>query len=48
MADDTSPAEPLQLVEVEADGYCDPETGVCVLPGAGTPTDVDQDHPEHH
>ena len=31
MADNTSP---LQFVEGEADGYCDPETGLCMVPGA--------------
>jgi hypothetical protein len=30
MAED--PSTPLQFVEAEADGYCDPETGVCILP----------------
>jgi hypothetical protein len=31
MADSTPP---LQFVEGEADGYCDPATGVCLVPGA--------------
>jgi hypothetical protein len=35
---DTTPitAPPLQLIQGQADGYCDPVTGLCVLPG--TPT----------
>ncbi|MFI9836260.1 hypothetical protein ACIHFD_04455 [Nonomuraea sp. NPDC051941] len=33
MADGTpTSAVPLQLIEGDADGYCDPVTGVCVLP----------------
>ena len=39
MADNTpATASPLQFVESEPDGYCDPVTGVCVWPGAATAT----------
>jgi len=36
MPDTTTPqtAGPLQLLESEAAGYCDPVTGLCVLPAA--------------
>ncbi|MFI6733126.1 hypothetical protein ACIBI9_09360 [Nonomuraea sp. NPDC050451] len=38
MADDApTPAVPLQLIEGAPDGYCDPVTGVCVVPGAAEP-----------
>jgi hypothetical protein len=33
---DNPPA--IQLIGSEPDGYCDPETGVCVLPGAPAAT----------
>ncbi|MFE2943031.1 hypothetical protein ACFXKG_28830 [Streptomyces sp. NPDC059255] len=34
MAETTpGPVAPLQLIESEADGYCDPVTGVCAVPG---------------
>ena len=34
-------APKLQLLDTQPDGYCDPVTGVCMLPGAttGEPTD---------
>ncbi|MFJ9587993.1 hypothetical protein [Streptomyces acidicola] len=28
---------PLQIIEGEADGYCDPVTGVCAVPGVAQP-----------
>jgi len=36
---DTTPivASPLQFIQGEADGYCDPVTGLCMLPGAPNP-----------
>lgn len=37
MADNT-PTAPLQFVESETDGYCDPVTGACAVPGAATAT----------
>jgi hypothetical protein len=33
---DNPPA--IQLIDSEPDGYCDPESGVCVLPGAPAAT----------
>ncbi|MER7804571.1 hypothetical protein ABTX71_29990 [Streptomyces parvulus] len=43
MADGTAPQRPqttvpLVIMDGVADGYCDPGTGVCVLPGAATPS----------
>ncbi|GAX58799.1 hypothetical protein [Streptomyces olivochromogenes] len=29
--------EPLQFLDGEADGLCDPSTGVCTVPGAPAP-----------
>ncbi|MEU6248192.1 hypothetical protein [Glycomyces sp. NPDC047010] len=44
MADtDPRPAPLLQMVTAEAEGFCDPETGACVLPdttGARTGDDA--------
>ncbi|MBF8185502.1 hypothetical protein ITP53_07060 [Nonomuraea sp. K274] len=38
MVDETPmPALPLQLIESDPDGYCDPVTGVCAVPGAAKP-----------
>ena len=33
---DNPPA--IQLIDSEPDGYCDPESGVCVMPGAPAAT----------
>ena len=32
-----STSAPLQILDSVADGYCDPVTGVCMLPGAAPP-----------
>lgn len=38
MADDTpTPAVPLQFIGGDPDGYCDPVTGACAVPGAADP-----------
>ena len=34
MAEPLAPATPLQLLPDAADGYCDPVTGTCAVPGA--------------
>ncbi|MFG2776706.1 hypothetical protein ACGFY7_02455 [Streptomyces prunicolor] len=34
-ASEASP--PLELLQYDTDGYCDPTAGVCVLPGATDP-----------
>ncbi|WP_281246881.1 hypothetical protein [Amycolatopsis saalfeldensis] len=36
MADDTGP---LVIMGGEPDGYCDPDTGACILPGSGQSAD---------
>ena len=38
MADVTAsgPPAPLELLQDDAAGYCDPVTGICVLPGAAS------------
>jgi len=33
---DNPPA--IQLIGTDPDGYCDPETGMCILPGAPAAT----------
>jgi hypothetical protein len=38
MADTLPTAVPLRLIESETDGYCDPVTGVCAVPGAASAT----------
>ena len=39
MTDDAASeaAAPLQMLQGDTDGYCDPVDGVCVLPGATEP-----------
>lgn len=34
-----APVAPLQLIVVEAAGYCDPVTGMCVTPDASESSD---------
>jgi hypothetical protein len=40
MADDTAPGAPapLELLQDDTAGHCDPVTGACVLPGAASNT----------
>jgi hypothetical protein len=48
MADDTpATAVPLQFIESEADGYCDPVNGVCAWPGAATAAPASEDRSSH-
>jgi hypothetical protein len=39
-----TPETPLQLIDSDADGYCDPVTGVCAVPG--TVPSAEQQHPK--
>jgi hypothetical protein len=42
---DTPPTtEPLVLIAGETAGYCDPVTGVCVVPAATTPSEPGEVH----
>ncbi|MFJ9587951.1 hypothetical protein [Streptomyces acidicola] len=34
---------PLQIIDDEVDGYCDPVTGVCAVPGAAKPEPTTDD-----
>ena len=36
---DNPPA--IQLIDSEPDGYCDPDSGICILPGAPAATGSD-------
>jgi hypothetical protein len=39
----------LQLIEAEADGFCDAETGVCAVPQAATaPPDEPEEEPAEY
>ncbi|MEU6611905.1 hypothetical protein ABZ922_44070 [Streptomyces shenzhenensis] len=37
------PVQPLQILQGEADGYCDPVTGVCAVPGVAPPEPTTSD-----
>ncbi|WP_157974853.1 hypothetical protein [Glycomyces dulcitolivorans] len=38
----TTTDPPLYLITAEAEGYCDPETGACALPGGTDQGEADQ------
>lgn len=45
MADPPHTIAPLEIVASETTGYCDPESGMCVWPGAATPTRTSHERP---
>ncbi|MEU1513863.1 hypothetical protein ABZ490_17160 [Streptomyces sp. NPDC005811] len=49
MAETTpEPVAPLRFVQGEADGHCDPVSGVCAVPGAVPTGPADDDVPTEH
>jgi hypothetical protein len=38
-------APPLQLIQGQADGYCDPVTGLCTLPGTSAVAPAPEEDP---